>query len=278
MVEKLMGYNSTPPFLICGIRRSGTTYILSSLGKLSDVYADFELVCFPTNFAVSEFHVSLPLGYQAARFLNSLTDDFGIAGSKLLMGFPTILLHNLSSLNVYINSFDGVNIIHIVRDYFDLIVSGTHSFMHDVQQGDNSGMLSRIKKANESKKLKPNNLQFNSINKSLFDFLISDMIICSIAAQNNSILVEYTEASGSIGKLAEFIGSRATKNEIKTIVDNPTTAPTRHGDPARLERVEEVRENAAKAMRLRDAFIRAGDPIEKWLSSKNGKVFITPPV
>lgn len=245
--------------------RTGTTYALLSLASLSDVAGDYEIVFFP-EFPLSSHHICIPNGMSARPIINAISEDEPVVGSKLTLGHDYRYMRDAGVLSNFIRCFEGVKVVHVVRPYFEQLVSRTGRFEHRVDERlADTQLISQetAKSAAHLQRQRSEIMTFQECTAALVSCLFGDALIHAIGRHTDYLLVPYDAISAELPAMARFIGSRASPDEIERIAQAPPIKPTRRGREDLLDDPEKLRGLCAGFDQKAAGFLGTAKPFEE---------------
>mgnify|MGYP001373573427 CR=1 FL=1 len=226
-------------FILVSNQRCGSTWFITSVGNCDKVITDFEV----------KWSKELLLGKQSPYHLflkdNSFYNIFNensFSGENILVGTKFVFdfykqfppEHYLD----FINKFQGYPIIHLQRDYIDVLRSkliGKVTHLLNTQYLEKNRLIDKtiFAKQNEyiniienSKKNKKT-ISFNVANTYLINLFINDVMTLSLKKTNDLLTIDYEEIKQNLDKISNFLNlskEDLNKNFFKksTILKNKT--------------------------------------------------------
>ena len=227
--------NRARNFLIISNMRSGSTWLQTMLGELSDVVTDYELKWKPA-YDLEKIHIGLDHDFEFRNFFESLGNT-KVKGSKLTFDFFEI--NEIEELSDIIPS--EVAIIHLTRDYFEIL----NSFYRGICHNYNDSVLLALKSPIvhdallRSKKIfsnikektieeKKREVLEDEAEKHLQIFLSVDEWAHKLSSTNPYFRVDYSEMGEKFFDLVRFIGSDETEQKITSVLKSPPTVKLPH--------------------------------------------------
>jgi hypothetical protein len=204
-------------FILLSNQRCGSTWFITSLGNCKMVETDYEIKW------SQDLLLSKPSPYHLFLEKNNFADIFNkfpnpdknkIYGSKFVFDFYKNLPFN--SYNKFISKFKDYKVIHITRDYIDILKSklvGKVVHLLDSRYIQHTRIIDKTinnkqkeyKKMHEISKTNEKKISFKEANSYLLNLFINDVLSLSLKYQNNYINIEYEEIKKNIDQVSGFL-------------------------------------------------------------------------
>lgn len=204
-------------FILLSNQRCGSTWFITSLGNCKMVETDYEIKWSKELLLskASPYHLFLDennLDNIFNRFSN--IDMNKIYGSKFVFDFYKNLPFN--NYNKFLNKFTGYKIIHITRDYIDILKSklvGKVVHLVDPRYIEHKRIIDKTiynkqkeyKKMHELSKTNNKKIGFKEANSYLLNLFINDTLSLSLKNQNNYLNIEYEEIKKNTDQISDFL-------------------------------------------------------------------------
>ncbi len=212
-------------FVIVSNQRTGSTWFITSLGNCKNVKTDFE-VKWSKELLIgkpSPYHFFLKNNKFKNIFdkLNSIEDNT-IYGTKFVFDF-----YKLFPFEDYINffsKFDDCKIIHLERDYIDILKSKLVGRVTHILNKENLEKNRLIDRTILEKQKHYLSIQKNSIKNNkeipfavstsyLYNLFINDVLALSLQKKNNFININYLEIKNNLKEISNFL--RLQENDLE---------------------------------------------------------------
>jgi hypothetical protein len=226
---KIMG--SQKKFLIVSNARSGSTWLETLLGSLSDVQVDYEFKWRPT-YEAHELHMVIPdKNFNCSDALSKISNK-GIVGSKLVFDPRS---HSDNELNELLQTIpSNIHVIHLVRSYAEVInsiIKGRPiNILSENAKVEGDSVLLKTLKHNSQLDFEPEvSNEPKTINMGHCQRLLRNLFKNDLCAyklkqtRDNYTIIKYDEIESELESLVSFIGSNASKEEIADSLSNPIT-------------------------------------------------------
>lgn len=239
-------------FVIFSNMRSGSTYLQAALGSLPDVGVDFELK-WGLAGVPSPVHIVLDSDPRSIREVLATVgpDMANVRGSKFVYDFRRLSRSEFRSLA---GRLAGTRIIHLSRNYGDVLLSSQRGFFHlagdsDLEQlGENLRSAIDAARPSPEQAIEPAHVKPDDCFRKLLVFLHNDLQMKSLAADFPYVRVDYSDLSERIPDLCRFVGSSAADEDITRVVISPAVLKLPSVPP------ESVISNVKELQPLFDAF------------------------
>jgi hypothetical protein len=206
-------------FLVVSNMRCGSTWVLTSLGALSDVQADYELK-WGAVYKPSPVHIFLDHQWcRVSEILEDLDTDAPVTGSKLVFDPKKLTQTDFKGIAKRIGP--DVSIVHVTRRYRDIFLSVRRGYYHslDAERADQVGSQLRhaIAAADYSDVTpEPGVIAPERCERELANLLANDRRVRDLAKLGFRYLqVDYDDFFDRFEEVARFIGSEAERTELE---------------------------------------------------------------
>lgn len=234
-------------FMIFANMRCGTTWTQLMLGELSDVATDYEFKWAPS-YEPQPLHYVIPdKSFSCRRALDTISATDAIVGSKIVLDFLPLTSKNYRAIRATIEP--EIAIIHIVRDYWEIIRSFRRGFFHLVgrphknAEGKLQSALAQSTDAFREYEAQSKHAQSATIRARdslhvLWTLLRNDLCAAKLARDHRYLRLNYDDVSRRFGELTRFVGSNSSDDEIARVAADPPTKrlPQFDLDPNRCAR------------------------------------------
>jgi len=265
-------------FLVCSNVRSGSTFTLLSLGKLHDVTVDFEINLPSNRPGLDGQNRYVPGAKTVREILTELPNATPIKGAKLTLGTKVDVNDLRSTLSDLVSQCSGLDIVHVVRPYFEILRSMTASLGHELK--DHAEAKSQLEAAAQramKRETKVFDLPTWYAADQILRLLFGDIVIHGICANNRSSRVSYAEIGDRFAEIATFVGSEAGAVEVQSVVSAPPTTPTRRGREDRIKDCDVVKECAEEADWMKQRIFASNRSYESFLTFHDGRAIMPQP-
>lgn len=220
-------------FILLSNQRCGSTWLITSIGNCKMVETDYEIKW------SNKLLLTKQSPYHMFLDKNSLDDIFNkfsnfdvnkIYGSKFVFDFYKNLPFN--NYNQFLNKFIGYKILHITRDYIDILKSklvGNVIHLLDNKYIDNKRIIDKTiyekqkeyKKMHELSKKNKKKISFKEANSYLLNLFINDILSLSLKNNNEYLNIEYEEIKKNTDQLSSFL--QLPLNELNEKLFKKTT-------------------------------------------------------
>tara|TARA_B100000579_G_scaffold435569_1_gene459186 strand:- start:1025 stop:1870 length:846 start_codon:yes stop_codon:yes gene_type:complete len=204
-------------FILLSNQRCGSTWLITSLGNCKTIETDYEIKW------SNDLLLSKASPYHLFLNNNNLDDIFKkfpnfdidkTYGSKFVYDFYKNLPFN--NYNEFLNKFIGYKILHITRDYLDILKSklvGKVIHLLDYKYIEHNRIIDKTiydkqkeyEKMHELSKTNKKMISFKEANSYLLNLFINDIISLSLKNKNKYLNIEYEEIKKNINKLSSFL-------------------------------------------------------------------------
>lgn len=220
-------------FVVISNQRCGSTWFITSVGNCNGVETDYEIKW------SKQLLLGKPSPYHLFLSENKIKNIFksfsninnkNIYGTKFVFDFYKPLpFHQYKN---FLTSFDDYKIIHIVRDYVDILKSkliGKVTHLLDTRNIekkrliDNTILDKQEEYINTLKLSNKNNqiISFKAANSYLVNLFINDVLALSVNNKKNFISIKYEDIQSNMGLISSFLN--ISVNELKhNFFDKPT--------------------------------------------------------
>lgn len=248
--------DTNAPFLICGNARTGTTFLQLCLNSLHDVWSKYEMIFWRTK-RPNLYHIFLPVDYPIRYFLETFRRNSPVVGSKFVFSGQKSLLDS-KNIQAFVSQFEGLKIIFLKRSYFDILRSHTAEFSHIIDLPEPNDYEKFLRSQNEKNDhIENNRLNLKTSASIIFENFLSDVIINEICQRNDHLIVDYQNLGETLGEIARFIGSSASRHEISSILDHPPTVASKRGGEDLIDGAARVKRMCRDFDRKREEIIRS---------------------
>jgi hypothetical protein len=215
-------------FLLISNMRTGSTWLTTTLGALPDVVTDYEIK-WKVEYPPQKVHRVLDeQSSTVSQILDDLAGDKPIAGSKFV--FDPVDMPRPEFLKLMPKLVGDVRIVHLVRRYRDIFLSGHRGIFHHFDDATSWRIGDHLRSAFGSRPerldrpAEPVHVSRVACYEELKIFLQNDVWASLLRdAGVPYLLVSYENLRESLPEIAKFVGSRATLDSIAAVLTAPVT-------------------------------------------------------
>jgi hypothetical protein len=213
-------------FLIIANMRTGSTWLETALGALSDVSTDFEMKW--GNFADSSSHHLLLS--QTDKSVSQALDQIGdasVLGSKLIFDTDHVVDSEFEEFTARITP--DVRILHLTRSYRDIFLSVRKGYYHAINAKKAALIGSRLRERLTTAPAyqgPPTAMPVapSTCLRETMNLLRNDQRSHALAALRSPyMVVDYSDVEHRFLEIARFVGSKASEKEIRDCIKSPPT-------------------------------------------------------
>lgn len=207
--------------------RTGSTYLSTSLNRITDIASDYELKWRP-NYAPSPGHIFMDAGDRIADTLAVHLSGKPIIGSKFVFDPYTDAFINEGMVENLLNAFDdSIKIIHITRSYIDIFMSfyarGAVAVRNDETLKENSVLTKIAQPQGTELAQKKVTLSRAECLISMLNMYHNDLLCLEICRRSKAYMtVPYSAIGAKLHAICAFLGSQADEASVAKIVDRPS--------------------------------------------------------
>ena len=228
-------------FLLISNARSGSTWLQTSLARLSDVFTDHEILFrkgYPGH-GTPPLHIFAQTGWSATEFLMALAPGSPVVGSRMvLVGDGANHVSHMADL---ISAIDPeIRIVQLTRSYWDCFKSskrGHYDLLseHETKISDEgyssfskTSLWTTIRKYGKTEtEIEELGIGSSSLNDSrnfLIKLFTNDLMLLELYRRGKkAIRVSYRDIGPRFHEIAAFLGSQATLEDCAAIINRPVT-------------------------------------------------------
>ena len=220
-------------FLIISNARAGSTFLMTSLGALPGIFADYQL-SWRTRLSPNPVEIVIPgPGYDCKKFLEGLGPQSQVVGSKLTLS-PIELLKAEDAKGLSACIDPQIRILHLTRNYWDILLSvNARGYRHAIDPDERridheSEIFKAIVDSNPglstSTPLRPVGASLDVLRTNLICYFVNDLVATEIARKaERSLHVSYSHIQEDFPEIVECIGAPRDEETWREIVDRPVT-------------------------------------------------------
>lgn len=221
-------------FLSVSNPRTGSSYLVTALNELPGVHADYEFKWQPS-YVPHDVHLVMSSDeWDCRRELSRIGDGAAVGGSKLVFDCQQHERGDVAEICRRIPT--DIPIIHLTRDYFDIILSlkarGAFNLPNREPSTDGNGskIAAALQSFGEQKRYqdleagRPANISRARFEETLVHLIQNDLICLALSQQaERSIRVDYTDLHDRLPEVAHFVGYKGPSEAIDAVRQNPIT-------------------------------------------------------
>ena len=220
-------------FILISNQRCGSTWLVTSIGNCKNIKTDYEIKW------SEELLIGKPSPYHLFLKNQNFDEIFSklkkknyesIIGSKFVFDFYKPFPQNY--YEEFLNKFVGYKIIHITRDYIDILksklIGKVFHILNNKNFKNNRLIDNTIYNKQEEylkilKKSKTNNdkINFNVASSYLINLFINDLMALSLKSKSQYLNISYREIKNNTKKLSSFLNI-SFEDLQKNLFDTPT--------------------------------------------------------
>ena len=227
-------------FLILANPRCRTTLLQTSLARLSDCVSDYELFWDGENPKATDkppFSFVVRNDWSWRKFFEGFSKTATITGTRVIVHGTAY--YTPEEACGFISSIPrDIAIIHIVRDYFEILKSSRirdhitwisedalETALDDNPEGRDSLMWQGLREdalRSIDGRRNPGNPSVEDSQQILFRFFINDLVITEIARRaDRKMVVAFEDVTHRFHEIAGFVGSRCSREVCDHIIETP---------------------------------------------------------
>jgi hypothetical protein len=215
-------------FLLMSNMRTGSTWLTTTLGALPDTVTDYEIK-WKVEYPPQEVHYVLDEhSPSVSEILDGLAGDAPIAGSKFV--FDPVDMTRLEFLKLKPKLLGDLRIVHLVRRYRDIFLSGRRGIFHHFNDaspwrvGDHLRSAFGARPERLDRPAPPTHVSRSACYEQLRIYLQNDVLAASLSeAGVPYMLIGYENLPRRISEVVKFIGSSASPEVVSAVFTAPVT-------------------------------------------------------
>ena len=277
---------SNKQFILISNQRCGSTWFITSLGNCKSFNTDFEIKWSKKLLIgkASPYHLFLEDSNFNKIFCNFKDlNKNSSCGSKFVFDFYKPF--PFSSYEKFRSKFKGLNVIHITRDYIDILKSkliGKVTHIIDERYLEKNRLIDKIvfEKQNDylliQKKIlkKSDKIDFNIASSYLTNLFVNDVLSLSLKHKNNFLSVKYEDLKYNLLDLSKFLNV-SPKDLKKNLYEKPVINKNNIKYEENFENILELRKINKKLKEKINMLIQNDFDFEKIISFDSKKNNLT---
>lgn len=204
-------------FILFSNQRCGSTWFITSVGNCNNVITDYEIKWSKNNLSgkPSPYHLFLD-----EIKIDNIFNNFKISQVEKIYGtkfvFDFYKAFPAKNYLTFLDSFLEYKIIHLQRDYLDILKSkllGRVSHLLDINQSKKSRLIdvTILKKQSDYLNIQKNfkesskKINFVAAKSYLINLFINDVLILSLRKKNYFLNIKYSEIKDKILAISDFL-------------------------------------------------------------------------